>query len=69
MKTRSSESQCFAALLILLGGLALYGGAGWLVWLIPAATLTWLAASARCRARNGSVDAQVDYSSMKAVGK
>ncbi len=60
MNTMSNESLCFSALLIVFGMLALYGGTGWLSWLIPAAVVLWLIASVRCQTRRTVIDARVD---------
>jgi hypothetical protein len=59
MNAKSNESLGFAALLLLFGILALYGGAHWLGWLIPAGIAVWLIASARCQARRTAIDARV----------
>lgn len=69
MNRDPNESLYFTALLVLLGGLALYGGWRWLGVLVPAAILVWLAASVRCHARRAAVDARVDNRSASAVGK
>jgi hypothetical protein len=60
MNTMSNESLCFTGAFLLLGVLAIYGGARWLGLLIPAAIILWLAAGARCHARRASIDARVD---------
>jgi hypothetical protein len=58
MKTKSHEALCCTAILVLLGILAICGGAGWLSLLIPAAVLLWLVANIRCQ-RPG-IDLRVD---------
>lgn len=60
MNTTSNESLCLAALLVLFGMLALYGGGRWLALLIPAAIVVWLTASARCQARRSAIDSRVE---------
>jgi hypothetical protein len=60
MNTTSNESLGFGALLVLFGMLALYGGTSWLGWLIPAAVVLWLIASARRQTRRTAIDARVD---------
>jgi|HubBroStandDraft_6_1064221.scaffolds.fasta_scaffold00840_8 hypothetical protein len=60
MSATSNESLFFTALLVFFGVLALYGGARWLEFLIPAAVMVWLAASARGLARRPVIDARVD---------
>jgi hypothetical protein len=55
----TSESLGFTTLLLLFGILALYGGAHWLGWLIPAAIVVWLIANARCHNRRDPIDARV----------
>jgi hypothetical protein len=65
----SNESVYFTALLVLFGVLAFYSGGWWLGLLILAALLVWLIASARCHARRVAIDARVDNSSMKTVGR
>lgn len=60
MNAKSKESLWFAALLVLFGMLALYGGASWLSLLIPAAVALWLIASDRCETRRAEIDARVD---------
>jgi len=54
----TSETLGFTALLLLFGILALYGGAHWLGWLIPAAVVVWLIAGARCHSRRDAIDEQ-----------
>lgn len=60
MKATSNESLCFAALLLLLGIVALYSGGRWLGLLIPAAIVVWLTASARCQACRSAIDPRVE---------
>jgi len=55
----TSETLGVTALLLLFGILALYGGVPWLAWLIPAAIVVWLTASARCQSRRDIIDARV----------
>jgi uncharacterized membrane protein YecN with MAPEG domain len=62
----TSETVGFTSLLLLFGILALYGGAQWLVWLIPAAIAVWLIASARCHNRRDVIDQQAHN---RAVGR
>ena len=69
MHTESDESLYFSALLILCGGLALYGGERWLFLLVPAAVVVWLVAAARCRARGAAIDARVDNRAGRALGR
>ncbi|MGA7694435.1 MAG: hypothetical protein WCA76_05365 [Candidatus Sulfotelmatobacter sp.] len=47
-------------ILMILGVLALYGGARWVGFLVPAAIIVWLAASTRWHARRATIDARVD---------
>jgi hypothetical protein len=51
MNTSSNESIAVTAVLVLLGVLALYGGAGWLSFLIPAAIIVCFVANARSHMR------------------
>jgi hypothetical protein len=60
MNTTSNESLYFSALLVLFGMLALYGGKGWLGWLIPCAVVLWLIAGVRRQTRRNVIDARVD---------
>ncbi|MGA2414905.1 MAG: hypothetical protein ABSF59_10670 [Candidatus Sulfotelmatobacter sp.] len=62
----TSETLSFTALLLLFGILALYGGAQWLIWLIPAAIAVWLIASARRHNRRDAIDAQAHN---RAIGR
>lgn len=45
MSANSKKSMGWMVVLILLGVAALFGGAKWLVLLIPAATLVWYGAA------------------------
>ncbi len=45
MNTPSNKSAAWALILIALGMLAVYGGARWLLVLIPAAAAVWYAAT------------------------
>jgi hypothetical protein len=49
MNTRSNKSRGWALVLVVLGMLALYGDARWLLVLIPAAVLVWLGAGSAWR--------------------
>jgi hypothetical protein len=49
MSANSKKSITSTTLLILLGMAALFGGAKWLVLLIPAATLVWFGAGSALR--------------------
>jgi predicted exporter len=69
MHTSSRESRYFAALLILCGALALYGGERWLIVLIPAAVTLWFVEAARSHTRRAGIDARVENGSVKTVGR
>lgn len=69
MTTTSPDSSGFAALLVFLGVLALYGGGSWLALLIPAAILVCVVAGVRCHARRAAIDARVDNRAVRAQGK
>ena len=49
MNAKSKKSIAWATVLILFGLVALFGGARWLVLLIPAAMFVWYGAGATLR--------------------
>lgn len=51
MSVEAKKSYGSTLMLLVLGVVALYGGANWLVVLIPAAMLVWYAAGASWRTR------------------
>jgi hypothetical protein len=54
-RSSTNESIAVTSILVVFGVLALYGGAGWLSFLIPAAIIVWIAANARSHVRRASL--------------
>jgi len=62
MKTPSNKSRGWALILIALGMLAVYGGARWLLVLIPTAAAVWYAAARTTFSRRRNLPSMDDNS-------
>jgi hypothetical protein len=54
MSAESKKGYGSTIVMMILGLLAMYGGAQWLVILVPAAILVWYAASRQAMGRSGN---------------